>query len=151
MASDDLLLMRSGRRLCALPATHVEETMRPLPCEVLPDLPAFVRGVAIVRGRPTPVLDLRQLLGDPADAPPARLVTLKVDAQRRAGLLVDAVLGLHPRGASSEGLPPLLQDAGVHVVAELARLDDRLLTVLRAGRLVPEEAWSAMAPPEASA
>lgn len=117
--------------------------MRPLPVETVPGVPSFVRGTAIVRGKPTPVIDLRDLLGDEVDRPPARLVTVRVDAERRVGLLVDEVLGLRNAATlSGEPLPPLLADAGAGVVDELARLDGQLLTILRAGSLLPEDVWA---------
>jgi hypothetical protein len=39
-------------------------------------------------------------------------------------------------------VPPLLADAAAGVVDELARLDGQLLTILRAGSLLPEDVWS---------
>ena len=117
--------------------------MRPLPVESLPGVPPFVRGTSIIRGKPTPVLDLRVLLGDAADRPPARLVTVRVDVDRRVGLLVDEVIGLRDgRALAVESLPPLLGDAATSVVEDLARLDDQLLTLLRAGNLLPDEVWA---------
>jgi purine-binding chemotaxis protein CheW len=52
-------------RLCAVPLTHVIEIMRPLPVEPISDVPLFVQGVSIIRGIPTPVVDLGALLGAP--------------------------------------------------------------------------------------
>jgi purine-binding chemotaxis protein CheW len=138
----DLLLVRSGRRLCALPVEHVDETMRPMPIEALPDVPTFVRGLAIVRGRPTPIVDLRTLLGDDEHEDPTRLVTLRINGTRHVGVLVDEVLGIREkRTLHTEDMPSLLQDAAADIVQELARLDGRLLTILRTGSLIPEEVW----------
>jgi purine-binding chemotaxis protein CheW len=125
---------------------HIEETMRSMPVEPFPDLPSYVRGVSIVRGRPTPVVDLRTLLGDGEGGEACRLVTVKAEGDRRIALLVDAVLGIHRReSATAEALPPLLQDAGDGIVRELERLDRALLTVLEAGRLIPEDVWAGLA------
>jgi len=44
-------------------------------------------------------------------------------------------------------LPPLLAHAAEDAVAAVGALDGALLLVLRAGRLVPPEAWSALATP----
>jgi purine-binding chemotaxis protein CheW len=138
-----VLLFRAGTRLCAIAVAHVEEAMRPLPCEPLPGLPPFVRGVSIVRGRPTPIVDLRVLLGDHEPSSPRRLVILRTDGARRVGLLVDEVLGIRgDQGLSAGDLPPLLADAATAIVESLARLDGELLTVLRTGSLVPAEVWS---------
>lgn len=134
-------MFRSGRRLCALAAEYVEESMRPLPVQPLPGLPRFVCGTAIVRGTPTPVVDLRELLGDETERPPLRMLSVRAGAHRRVGLLVDEVVGLR-EALSVEMLPPLLSDAAPGVVEHLGRLDRELLTVLRAGSLLPEEVWA---------
>jgi purine-binding chemotaxis protein CheW len=119
--------------------------MRPLPVETVPGVPSFVRGTTIVRGKPTPVIDLRDLLGDDVDRSPARLVTVRLGPERRVGLLVDEVLGLRDGSTLSvDSLPPLLADAAAGVVDELARLDGELLTILRAGSLLPEDVWARM-------
>jgi purine-binding chemotaxis protein CheW len=36
--------------------------MRPLPIKPIAGTPGFVRGVSIIRGAPTPVIDLKALL-----------------------------------------------------------------------------------------
>jgi purine-binding chemotaxis protein CheW len=127
--------------MCALGVEHIVETMRPLRCEPLPDVPAFVRGASLVRGRPTPVVDLRALLGVPDDVPPSRLVSVRTAGAERIGLLVDEVLGIRPAQSLPPGELPLLAGAAVEFVEALTRLDDHLLTVLRTGRLVPASVW----------
>lgn len=137
-----LLLVRAGNRVCGLSVEHVDETMRPLPLETLPDVPEFVRGTSLVRGDATPVVDLRSLLGEDALAEPQRMVTIRPDDTRRAGLLVDDVLGVTDADVlGSQDLPPLLRGASRRIVDQLAELDGRLLTVLKAGSLVPEDVW----------
>jgi len=137
-------MARLGTRAAALPSTHVIETMRPLPIERIAQAPAFVAGISIVRGTPTPVVDLGMLLdGEPLDAP-RRLVTLRIpDGDRVVGVLVDDVIGLVTPPTSAASLPPLLADAGDRIDA-LAEVDGALLRVLEAGRCVPEEVWEAL-------
>jgi purine-binding chemotaxis protein CheW len=132
-----VLLARAGDRLCGFPIEHVIETMRPLPVEPAGDAPAFVRGLAVVRGEPVPVVNLRQLLGDTAPRDAARYVLVRVN-DRRAALAVDDVVGIRELNASAlTDLPPLLGDDGA--VKSLGVLDSHLLLVLRAARLVPED------------
>ncbi|MFL5302954.1 MAG: chemotaxis protein CheW, partial [Anaeromyxobacteraceae bacterium] len=57
----NVLLVRAGSRLCALPLACVVETLRPLHTSPLAGTPACVSGVAVVRGAPTPVVDLDAL------------------------------------------------------------------------------------------
>lgn len=130
------LVCRVLTRLCALPLEHVSETMRPLPVEAIAGVPVPVRGVAIIRGAPVPVVDLACLLAG-TESHPNRFVTVNVGA-RRVALAVDAVVGVRtiPSEALSE-LPPLL-DGDSDVIAEMGTLDARLLVVLRSARLIPD-------------
>jgi purine-binding chemotaxis protein CheW len=133
-----------GRKLCALPLGHLLETMRPLTVQPLSQMPDFVAGLAVIRGRPTPVLDARKLLGSPSDEAPGRYVTLDLGQRgaRVAALAVDAVVGV--RDVSDRlmsELPSLLRGPHGNVIGAVAALDAELLLVLEQARLVPEELW----------
>ena len=136
------LLCRARTRLCALPIAHVVETMRPLPVAPLAGAPPFVCGLALIRGRAVPVVDVGMLLG--AAEPPAfaRLVTVRTGA-RRVGLAFEAVVGCRelPLEAMAE-LPPLLSEAGEGAIAAVATLDADLLLILKVARLVPDSTWT---------
>jgi len=157
-SSRDVLLVRAGARVCALPIADVAETMRPLPTVPLAGTPPYVAGAAIARGVAAPVVNLDALLAGSAGSPGspgsdvpgdriganARYVRLRCGG-RSALLAVDAVVGVS-RLASREGdAPPLLSAAAGGVVESLGALDGALLLVLRASRLVPEEAFRAIA------
>jgi purine-binding chemotaxis protein CheW len=137
------LLCRVGNLLCAWPLEHVEETMRPLSTEPLAGVPAFVLGLAVVRGTAVPVVDLATLLGrSGADTVSSRFVTVKVGA-RRVAVAVDAVVGvsrISPR--SLEQLPPLFQGPDLDAVSAIGTLDTGLLVVLATARLVPDDIWA---------
>src|SRR4051812_28188151 len=60
------LVFRAGSLLCALRLDEVIETMRPLAVRPLAGMLAFVRGVTIMRGVPTPVVDVARLVGGEA-------------------------------------------------------------------------------------
>jgi purine-binding chemotaxis protein CheW len=144
-ASGELALVCRVRRLfVALPLAHVVETMRPLPIDRLSGMPEFVRGVSIVRGAPTPVIDAGKLLGSDDDAATTRFVVLRA-AGRVLALSVESVLGVRALAApESEALPALLAEANPESVAALRVLDQELLVVLRAARIVPESVWSSL-------
>lgn len=100
----------------------------------------------MIRGTPIPVVDLYRLLEDGTpEVACTRFVTVKVDA-RRFALAVDSVVGLRTlQRAQLQGLPPLLRDTGSDVIESIGTLDETLLVVLRATRIVPDEVWRALA------
>ena len=135
------LLVRARSLACALPLEHVIETLRPLAVHRVAGAPPSVLGLSIVRGAAVPVVDLGGLLGGSGLAALARFVTVRAGA-RTAALAVEAVLGVRALDASLvERLPPLLQTDGAAGVESMLTLDAELVLVLRAARLVPEEAW----------
>jgi purine-binding chemotaxis protein CheW len=116
--------------------------MRPLPLHELADMPSFVRGMSVIRGKPVPVLDGRRLLGSSADAEPGRYVTLVLGQQRLAALAVDDVLGVRQIGAETlAGLPAVMNEAENRHVEALGTLDSELLLVLRPAQLLPDALW----------
>jgi purine-binding chemotaxis protein CheW len=149
-----LLVCRVGAKVCALPLEHLLETMRPLPTEPLARLPEFVLGLALIRGRPTPVLDARALLGSPREHAPGRYVILDLtgDGARVAALAVDAVLGVRDvRAERLAELPSLLRLPDRDVVAAVAPLDTELLLLLERAQLLPDELWQRLEQERASA
>jgi purine-binding chemotaxis protein CheW len=140
----NVLIVGLSGRIYALPLTRVIETMRPLPIEPIAGMPPFVRGVSIIRGLPTPVVDLGVVLGTHASVA-ERLVTVRLE-DRQVAFAVDAVVGIRELDASAlQELPPLLQGASGDAVAAIGMLDEKMLMILRAGWELPEEVWQALA------
>jgi purine-binding chemotaxis protein CheW len=140
------LLVRSRTRICALPLSHVSETLRCLPVQPVPNAPAFVLGVSILRGEPVPVVDLGLLLDLPEAPDLRRLVSLRVGG-RRVAIAVEEVLKVVPEATMERhALPPLLRGVAEGSVRSIGVLDHQFLTVLEAARLVPADVWSRLAP-----
>src|SRR5882724_11650691 len=132
------LLCRAGMCLCALPLEHVVEIMRVLPVETLSGAPPYVRGLCIIRGSPTPVVDTALLIGD-AVTRAERLVTIRTGG-RMIALAVEAVLGIRMIDTQAGGqLPPLLRDAARDTITSIGTLDAALLFFLRAARIIPDD------------
>ena len=106
-------------------------------------MPAFVRGVAVIRGVPVPVVDAASVLEERAACSPhpSRFVALKTGG-RRVALAVDEVLGVKEiRSTNLAELPPLLAGARERTAA-MAILDNELLLVLQSARFVPDGTWN---------
>jgi purine-binding chemotaxis protein CheW len=140
-----------GARACAFPLHHVAETMRPLPIQHVAGTPGFVSGVSVIRGTPTPVVDLKALLENCENIPSyGRFVSLKLE-DRRVVIGVDSVVGLIHLDSTQLGeLPPLLKGLNADLIESFGSRDAQLLLVLRAARIVPEEVWTALAESEAA-
>lgn len=137
------LVFRAGPRRCGLPVAQVVETMRPLPVERVAGVPAAVLGLAVIRGAPTPVVDLARVVGVADAGAPGRFVVVAVGA-RRAALAVTEVLGVYALDAALfDALPPLLRDAG-GAASAVGVHDRELLSMLDGARVVPESAWDAL-------
>ncbi len=129
--------------------------MRVTRMEPLTGVLPFVLGVCLVRGVPTPVVDVAMLVTGQR-SPPARLVTIDPDpggqaVPRHAGgrvvaLAVDEVIGVRviPAG-TADGLSRLLGGAASEVTSAIGALDAQVLLVLNDLSVVSELAWRAMA------
>jgi purine-binding chemotaxis protein CheW len=135
-------------RVCAIPLAYVIEIMRELPIAPLVGVPAYVRGVSIIRGIPTPVVDLGAFLGTPQRGG-GRFVSLRA-GERRVALSVDAVHGVRDINLSSLlQVPPLLHGASGEMIESMDSLDTEFLTILKSGWQLPDEVWCALAAQEA--
>jgi purine-binding chemotaxis protein CheW len=146
LETSPVVVVMVGARACAFPLHHVAETMRPLPIKSVAGTPGFVRGVSVIRGMPTPVVDLKALLENSENSPSyGRFVTLKLD-DRRVAIGVDSVVGLRNLDSAQLGeLPPLLRDVTADLIESFGTRDAQLLLVLRAARIVPDEVWITLA------
>ena len=146
-----MLVVMAGARACAIPLHHVAETMRPLPIEPVAGMPGFVRGVSVIRGVPTPVVDLKALMENSGNsATCGRFVTIKL-GERQVALSVDGVAGVRTLDPAKLGeLPPILRDAATGIIEAIGTRDAQLLVVLRAARIIPDEVWTTLAAAEAT-
>jgi purine-binding chemotaxis protein CheW len=147
LAALHCLICRVGGRACALPLEHVREVMRPCRVDRIEPAPAYVLGVALIRGESVPVVDAGMLLtGEKCEA--TRLVILRV-GERRVALAVAEVVGTR---ALEEGdlraLPPLLSGAS-ELVTAMAVLDGKFVEVLENARLLQLATGPAVASPVA--
>jgi purine-binding chemotaxis protein CheW len=145
------LIVRLGAAVCFLPLADVIEIMRPRPVETLVGLPPYIRGVAIIRGAPVPVVDLGPVIGVSSPEARTRFVTLRL-GPRSAALAVGGVVGVRDLDEEAVGeMPPLLRETSDDLIRTIGTLDAQLLVVLRAGRVVVGQGvWDTLDAREAS-
>jgi purine-binding chemotaxis protein CheW len=140
---DHALIARVGAIACAIPIAHVVETMRPLPIEPLGDAPRFIRGVAIIRGAPTVVVDTARMLGLEGAAP-TRFVTVRA-GDRTLALTFDEVFDVRRIArATLATLPPLLRATAADAIDAIGTTDDSLLVLLETARTITHEQWASL-------
>jgi purine-binding chemotaxis protein CheW len=137
------LVFRAGQLLCALRLDEVIETMRPLAVRPLAGTPAFVRGVTIMRGVPTPVVDVARLLGG-EQAEVARFVAVRTE-RGPVAFATGTVLGIRPATADTGARHATLIGSSGALVAGVGTLDAEPLLLLQSMRVVPDEVWVAAA------
>lgn len=137
-----VLVAKAGKTICAFPLANVIETMRPLQASPLPDVPSFVRGVSIIRGLPTPVVDLGVLIDASDTTNTERFLCVQYHHQRIA-LAVSKVFGIHHVEMGTwDDLPALLEHSLPEFVQTIGTIDSQLLLVLGASKLLPLELWT---------
>jgi purine-binding chemotaxis protein CheW len=138
-ATDQLLpvlLVRTQAWYCALPIGAVTETCRPLPTQSVDGVPAYVRGIAVIRGESTPVLHLGSLLAGGKGEPGRRFVTVKLHG-RPVAFEVDEVIGVRRLSRDQvASAKPLVSGGLTERIGELGVLDGQLLAWLDTGRLL---------------
>jgi purine-binding chemotaxis protein CheW len=134
------LVFRAGTLLCALRLEDVIETMRPLAARPLAGTPPYVRGISILRGVPTPVLDVARLLaGEQAEI--SRFVAVRTEHGPIA-FATGPILGIR---STPPGSPAVFPGTSGRLVAGVGMLDSEPLLLLQGMRVVPDEVWATAA------
>jgi purine-binding chemotaxis protein CheW len=138
------LVFRAGSLLCALRLEDVVETLRPLETRPLAGTPPFVRGISVLRGVPTPVLDVARLLGG-AQSEIERYVAVRTE-RGTVALATGPVLGIRDVDTTvTAGHPALLGVRSSQLVAGVGTIGAEPLLLLQSMRAVPDEVWEAAA------
>ncbi|BCJ40214.1 hypothetical protein GCM10010168_30720 [Actinoplanes ianthinogenes] len=134
------LVFRAGPLYCALPLDEVVETMRPLPTRPLAGTPPYVRGLTILRGEPSPVIDVTRLLtGTTSEID--RYVAVRA-GRGPVACATGPVLGVRLVEATPpDGPSTLFTGASRSLVAAVGTVGTEPLLVLRSIRTVPDEVW----------
>ncbi|MEU4692901.1 chemotaxis protein CheW [Actinoplanes sp. NPDC023714] len=137
------LVFQAGPLFCAFPLDEVVETMRPLRTRPLAGTPPYVRGLTILRGMPSPVVDVTRLLtGEIAEV--ERYVAVRagrgVVACATGPVLGVQEIEVEPAEGPAAALSGVVSKA---LIAGVGRIGTDPLVLLRGVRAVPDEVWEA--------
>lgn len=134
----ELIIFRVGGKLFALGLGAIQEVVRSAELTRLPAAPNYVPGVLNLRGRVTPVIRLRTLLGveDP-DAGQDRFIVICHHQGLRFGLLITAVVAMRrvPPAAFDFDVAGRLGENARYLSA-LVRTGDGLVSLLSMDDLI---------------
>ena len=133
-----LVVLRLGDRDYGLGADAVVQVLRMVTVRPVPESPPWISGVINLRGRTTPVMDLRKRFGLPAEPPgvSSHIVVVR-SGEVVLGLIADLVIEVLELEAGAVE-PPGEVGGWSQLVAALARSDDRVILVLDVARLVAD-------------
>lgn len=135
-----VVAFRAGGSDLCLPVDRVSEVLPLSEPSAVDDAPAWVSGVIQMRERAVPVVDLRALFGLDVAEPGAGSRILVVDVQGLdVAFLVDDVRDVkRVPAAQVREAPAYLREVSATFVESIARVDDRLLLVLAADRMLDD-------------
>ncbi len=127
-----LVIFRLADEAFGVEISAVQEIIRMAVITPVPGARMEILGLVNLRGQTIPVMDLRTRLGMPAGEENAdsRIVVIE-SVQGRIGLVVDAVEEVVTLQSDSWQAPPkLAQSEGLDCVESIAKMGDRLITLI---------------------
>ena len=122
-----------------VPIHVVQEVVRAIPPTKLPEAPPFLAGIINLRGRVTPLVRLRTLLGVGGDDSTDRFIVVVRRRGLQFGLQIQRVAAMYrvPRGAIEWGMEAQLGINGEYVSALMKSGDgERLVGVISVDRIL---------------
>ncbi len=118
--------------------SRVQEINRVEAITTVPEVPEYIKGIINLRGRVTPVIDLRTRFGLPAAEVTARTRVVVVKAQEEwVGVIVDAVSEVLRIPLDSIELPSsMITSTDTSFVRGIAKLHERLVILLDLDRVL---------------
>ena len=143
----EFLSVRLGAQEFAFDIRSIREIRGWIASTHLPYAPHCIKGMINLRGSVLVVVDLAERLGLSAAEPGAASVVVVVEHQgRAAGLLVDAVCDII---TVTDEMRQRTPDTGSEMPREfiqgLVMMDNRIISILAIGSLIPEESVQQMA------
>lgn len=134
----ELLAFKLAAEEYAIEIGAIEEIVKARPATEVPFTPPFCPGLVSLRGRIVTIIDLRNRLGLPAEAP-GRLsrIIVAADRGRTVGLLVDAVTGVvRVAPGDVETTPVVVGGVDGEFLSGLGRVNGRIVILLNLSRVL---------------
>lgn len=112
-----------GRQQFAIHAQQVRQIIGLTPLDTRDNMPSYMRGTVLLRGRPIPVVSLRARLGMPDPTPTGKECIIIFDLGIDVGLIVDEVNEVTYFNASQIAPPsPIVTAAGCTFILGIANV-----------------------------
>ncbi len=137
-----LVVFMLGGEEFGVDIAQVKEIIRMPEITRMPNAPAFVEGVINLRGRVTPVMDLRGRLGmkKASQADDRTRIVIVELGKDCIGMIVDAVSEVRRLSARDiEPAPAVTSKIGTEYIRGVGKLEDRLLILLDLNRVLSLE------------
>ena len=127
-----------GSREYALPIVVIQEVVKKIPVTLLPSAPMFMQGIINLRGRVTPVLDLRHLLHN-GEGDTDKFVVVCRHNELQLGLAISAVRTMY-RAEKKDLVWGVEAEVGVSAdfLLGLFKTGEKLVNILSVDRLVEQ-------------
>jgi purine-binding chemotaxis protein CheW len=138
MTEQQVVFFDLGSEHYAMDSRGVREIIRMQAITKIPGAPASIEGVINLRGKVTPVLDLRKRLGLRAngESKETRIVVVEVEGQD-VGLVVDGVSEVSRIPAAAvEPTSTIVATQDSEYILGVAKLENKLVILIDIGRLV---------------
>lgn len=140
MEADEVQLVSFvvGDQEFALPIMSIQEVIKKIPVTLLPSAPLFMQGIINLRGRVTPVIDLRYLL-DEKEGDRDKFVVVCRHRGLQLGMAIHGVRTMY-RADGKDIVWGLESEVGVHAefLLGLYKFGGKLVNILSVDRLVEQ-------------
>ncbi|MGD0282907.1 MAG: protein phosphatase CheZ, partial [Dissulfurispiraceae bacterium] len=120
----------------SVPIQNVQEIMNTPSITGMPQSPGYIKGITNLRGRLISIVDLRQLMGISEATQGNKVIVLSI-GRVSFGILVDAITGVIEVDNSAVESAENIMSTHIDQVAGIAKVGDRLLTIIDPRRLIP--------------
>ena len=127
----ELVVFQLGEEEMGVEVGQVREIIRVSRITPLPRSPAFIKGVANIRGQIVTIIDLAEKLGLPSEAGEGRIIVMELKGNT-VGVMVSAVSEVLQLSPAEIQPPTLLSGSGIELdyLTGIANMDGRLIILV---------------------